>query len=92
MGALREKMIEEIRLRNFSPRTEHSYVSAMVGFFPWLCGNSYFSVSMAEKFLPQLPYNERSQGSQGLAIPLQAAFSSETCFSSRQPSIFRIRI
>ena len=31
MGALREKMIEEIRLRNFSPRTEHSYVSAMVG-------------------------------------------------------------
>lgn len=31
MGALREKMIEEIRLRNFSPRTEHSYVAAMVG-------------------------------------------------------------
>jgi Phage integrase, N-terminal SAM-like domain len=31
MGTLREKMIEEIRLRNFSPRTEHSYVSAMVG-------------------------------------------------------------
>src|SRR5574342_524586 len=31
MGALREKMIEEIRLRNFSPRTEKSYVSAMVG-------------------------------------------------------------
>jgi hypothetical protein len=31
MGAPREKMIEEIRLRNFSPRTEHSYVSAMVG-------------------------------------------------------------
>jgi site-specific recombinase XerD len=24
-------MIEEIRLRNFSPRTEKSYVSAMVG-------------------------------------------------------------
>ena len=31
MGTLREKMIEEIRLRNFSPRTEQSYVSAMVG-------------------------------------------------------------
>jgi hypothetical protein len=31
MGALREKMIEEIRLRNFSPRTEQSYVAAMVG-------------------------------------------------------------
>src|SRR5262245_39678420 len=31
MGVLREKMIEEIRLRNFSPRTEQSYVSAMVG-------------------------------------------------------------
>src|SRR4029434_972052 len=31
MGALRQKMIEEIRLRNFSPRTEQSYVSAMVG-------------------------------------------------------------
>ena len=24
-------MIEEIRLRNFSPRTEHSYVAAMAG-------------------------------------------------------------
>ena len=31
MGALREKMIEEIRLRNFSPRTEQCYVAAMVG-------------------------------------------------------------
>ncbi len=31
MGALREKMIEEMKLRNFSPRTEQSYVSAMVG-------------------------------------------------------------
>jgi hypothetical protein len=27
MGALREKMIEEMRLRNFSPRTEQSYVA-----------------------------------------------------------------
>ncbi len=31
MGALRAKMIEEMKLRNFSPRTEESYVSAMVG-------------------------------------------------------------
>jgi len=31
MGALRIKMIEEMKLRNFSPRTEQSYVSAMVG-------------------------------------------------------------
>jgi len=31
MGALREKMIEEMKLRNFSHRTEQSYVSAMVG-------------------------------------------------------------
>jgi integrase/recombinase XerD len=31
MGALRTKMIEEMRLRNFSPRTEQSYVAAMVG-------------------------------------------------------------
>jgi integrase/recombinase XerD len=30
MGVLRQKMIEEIRLRNFSPRTEKSYVSAMM--------------------------------------------------------------
>ena len=29
MGALRTKMIEEMRLRNSSPRTEQSYVSAM---------------------------------------------------------------
>jgi integrase/recombinase XerD len=31
MGALRTKMIEEMRLRNFSSRTQQSYVSAMVG-------------------------------------------------------------
>ena len=31
MGALRTKMVEEMRLRNFSPRTEQSYVSAMMG-------------------------------------------------------------
>ena len=31
MGALREQMIEEMKLRNFSHRTEQSYVSAMVG-------------------------------------------------------------
>ena len=31
MGALRTKMVEEMRLRNFSPRTEQSYISAMVG-------------------------------------------------------------
>ena len=31
MGALRARMIEEMRLRNFSHRTEQSYVSAMVG-------------------------------------------------------------
>src|SRR5262249_17850349 len=29
------------------------------------------SVSMPEKFLPQLPYNERSQSDQGLGIPLK---------------------
>ena len=31
MGALRTKMIEEMKLRNFSSRTEQSYVSAIVG-------------------------------------------------------------
>ena len=31
MGALRTKMIEEMELRNFSSRTQQSYVSAMVG-------------------------------------------------------------
>ena len=31
MGALREQMIEEMKLCNFSHRTEQSYVSAMVG-------------------------------------------------------------
>jgi len=31
MGALRTKMIEEMKLRNFSPRTQQSYLSAMVG-------------------------------------------------------------
>jgi Phage integrase, N-terminal SAM-like domain len=31
MGALRQKMIEEMKLRNFSHKTEQSYVSAMVG-------------------------------------------------------------
>ncbi len=31
MGALRTKIIEEMKLRNLSHRTEQSYVSAMVG-------------------------------------------------------------
>ena len=31
MGALRTKMIEEMRLRNFSPRTQQSYLGAMIG-------------------------------------------------------------
>jgi len=31
MGALRTKMIEEMKLRNFAPRTQKSYVSAMIG-------------------------------------------------------------
>jgi site-specific recombinase XerD len=31
MGAFREKMIVEMKLRNFSPRTEQCYVAAMVG-------------------------------------------------------------
>ncbi|MFQ5684975.1 MAG: tyrosine-type recombinase/integrase [Candidatus Binatia bacterium] len=31
MGALRTKMIEEMRLRDFSPRTHESYLRAMVG-------------------------------------------------------------
>ena len=31
MGALRNKMIEEMKLRNFSPRTQQSYLSAVVG-------------------------------------------------------------
>ena len=31
MGALREKMIEEMKLRNFAARTQKSYVAAMVG-------------------------------------------------------------
>lgn len=31
MGALRTRMIEEMKLRNFSPRTQQSYLSAMIG-------------------------------------------------------------
>ena len=31
MGALRTKMIEEMKLRNFAPRTQKSYIAAMVG-------------------------------------------------------------
>ena len=31
MGVLRTKMIEEMKLRKFSPRTEQSYVAAMMG-------------------------------------------------------------
>ena len=31
MGALREKMIAEMKLRNFAGRTQKSYLAAMVG-------------------------------------------------------------
>jgi integrase/recombinase XerD len=37
MGALRTKVIEEMKLRNFSPRTEQSYVAAMVGLVRYYC-------------------------------------------------------
>src|SRR2546427_12560153 len=35
MGALRTKMIEEMKLRNFSARTQQSYLSAVVGMFKY---------------------------------------------------------
>jgi len=38
MGALRTKMIEEMRLRNFSPRTQESYVSGMKFFYHQIMG------------------------------------------------------
>ena len=31
MGALRTKMIEEMKLRSFSPRTQESYLGAVIG-------------------------------------------------------------
>jgi integrase/recombinase XerD len=31
MGALRTRMIDEMKLRNFSPRTQQSYLAAMIG-------------------------------------------------------------
>ena len=31
MRALRTKMVEEMKLRNFAPRTQKSYIAAMVG-------------------------------------------------------------
>jgi hypothetical protein len=31
MGALRTRMMEEMKLRNFSPRTQESYLGAMIG-------------------------------------------------------------
>jgi hypothetical protein len=31
MGVLRQKMIEEMKLRNFSERTQQCYLSAVVG-------------------------------------------------------------
>ena len=31
MGELREKMIRDMKLREFSPRTQKSYVDAVVG-------------------------------------------------------------
>jgi hypothetical protein len=56
------------------------------------CVEIRISVSMSEKFLPQLPYNERSQGSQGFTIPPQAAFKRETCLRSCHPPMRHIRI
>ena len=31
MGALRTRMIEEMKLRNFAPRTQQSYLAAVIG-------------------------------------------------------------
>jgi len=51
--------------------------------------NRFFGIG-AQIFLSQLPYNERSQISQGLSTPPHAAFNGETCLSSRHPSMRRI--
>ena len=59
---------------------------------PWLWWKFDSSVSEPGIFLSQLPYNERSQISQGLSIPLHAAFNGETCLRSRHPSMRRIWI
>jgi integrase/recombinase XerD len=69
MGALREKMIEEIRLRNFSPRTEHSYVSAMVGLAKYYRQSpDQLSQEQIRAYLLQLKERGLSPSSRNVAI------------------------
>jgi integrase/recombinase XerD len=69
MGALREKMIGEMRLRNFAARTQKSYLAAMVGLakhyrqFP-----DQLTQEQIRTYLLHLQERELSSSSQNVAI------------------------
>ena len=62
MGVLREKMIEEMKLRNFSARTQQSYVAAMGN--PEIRGhNTYFRKTSPRRAVRTHPWAPRSRHS-----------------------------
>jgi hypothetical protein len=62
------------------------------GFFPGRVEIRIFRYPWLKNFFHNCLITNDLKAAKGWLSPLQAAFSSETCFSSRQPSIFRIWI
>jgi len=83
MGALREKMIEEMKLRNFASRTQKSYVAAMVGLAKALSSIPGSTHSRADPYLsvasarPRLICQFAERGDLGATVFLSASFGLE---------------
>lgn len=69
MGALRTRMIEEMKLRNFSARTQESYVGAMVGLAKhYRCSPDQLTQEEIRAYLLHLEKRGLSPSSRNVAI------------------------
>jgi len=85
MGALRTKMIEEMRLRNFSPRTEQSYVAAMVGLAKYYRQSpDQLTQEQIRSYLLHLKERGLSPSSRNVAISGMKFFYHLTCAWARR--------
>ncbi len=69
MGALRTKMVEEMKLRNFSPRTQQSYLAAVVGLVKYYRQSpDQFTQEQIRAYLLHLQERGLSPSSRNVAI------------------------
>ena len=89
MGALREKMIAEMKLRNFAARTQKSYLAAMVGLakhyrqFP-----DQLTQEQIRAYLLHLQERGLSSSSQNVAISGLQVFLSASSWDGIEQQLF----